>query len=63
MCCEDNGNFGQIFLELDLIGVMFDLKQKIEPEEWLNNYTEITSMYCYVFNAFTWDFSGMGMAN
>lgn len=40
---------------------MFDIKARMEPEKWLNNYTELTSMYCYVFNSFTWDFNGMGM--
>lgn len=58
ICCEDESKFGEQFLSRDLIGIMFGIKAKMEPSVWNNNYSELTSMYCYVFNAFTWDYGG-----
>lgn len=35
---------------------MFDLKEQIGEHKWINNYEEMTAMFCYVMNQLTWDF-------
>jgi len=51
LCTESSsGKYQSQLIDLNLVGILFDLKQQIGEEAWLESYDEMTSMYCYVIS-------------
>jgi hypothetical protein len=43
------------FAELNLIQVMFQLRDEIGPEQWLESYTDLTNVFVFVLTRIVWD--------
>jgi len=41
---------------MNLVPVLFEAKEMIGNEKWLEKYDDYTGLYCFVFSNLTWNF-------